>query len=71
MKEILLQVDEKKYQLLLTFLSTLDYVHVKKTTDQVSQAMEEPATYRLSDLSGKLSWKGDAMAEQRKLRDEW
>lgn len=27
--------------------------------------------YDFSDLIGKLQWKGDALAEQRKLRDEW
>jgi hypothetical protein len=33
---------------------------------------EEPKNkYNFSDLVGKLEWKGDAVAEQRKLRDEW
>lgn len=27
--------------------------------------------YDFSDLAGKLQWKGDAVKEQRKLRDEW
>lgn len=27
--------------------------------------------YDFSDLAGKLSWQGDAVATQRKLRDEW
>ncbi|MBA4197297.1 MAG: hypothetical protein C0459_07045 [Chitinophaga sp.] len=27
--------------------------------------------YDFSDLVGKLEWKGDAVAEQRRLRDEW
>ena len=27
--------------------------------------------YDFSSLEGKLSWKGDAVATQRKLRDEW
>jgi hypothetical protein len=27
--------------------------------------------YDFSDLAGKLEWKGDALKEQRKLRDEW
>ncbi len=27
--------------------------------------------YDFSDLIGKLEWEGDALAEQRKLRDEW
>ena len=28
-------------------------------------------TYDFSDLVGKLSWRGDAVVTQRKLRDEW
>jgi hypothetical protein len=28
-------------------------------------------SYRFSDLCGTLNWKGDAVAEQRRLRDEW
>ena len=27
--------------------------------------------YDFSDLSGKLEWKGDAISEQKKLRNEW
>jgi len=27
--------------------------------------------YDFSDLIGKLQWKGDALDEQKKLRDEW
>jgi hypothetical protein len=27
--------------------------------------------YDFSDLSGKLEWRGDAVKEQRALRDEW
>ena len=27
--------------------------------------------YDFSDFFGKLEWKGDALAEQKKLRDEW
>jgi hypothetical protein len=29
------------------------------------------ARYDFSDLVGKLAWKGDALATQRALRDEW
>jgi hypothetical protein len=31
----------------------------------------EPKRYDFSDLVGKLQWDGDAVAEQRRLRDEW
>jgi len=27
--------------------------------------------YRFLDLAGKLEWQGDAVAEQRAIRDEW
>ena len=27
--------------------------------------------YDLSEFYGKLKWEGDALAEQKKLRDEW
>ena len=27
--------------------------------------------YDFSDLAGRLQWQGDAVAEQRGLRDEW
>jgi hypothetical protein len=27
--------------------------------------------YDFSDLVGKLTWQGDALSEQRRLRDEW
>jgi hypothetical protein len=29
------------------------------------------ASYRFSDLCGTMKWKGDAVAAQRSLRDEW
>lgn len=27
--------------------------------------------YEFSDLAGRLAWRGDAVAEQRGIRDEW
>ncbi len=30
-----------------------------------------PSPYDFSDLAGKLTWQGDAVATQRSLRDEW
>jgi hypothetical protein len=31
----------------------------------------EKKPYNFSALSGRLKWKGEAVEEQRKLRDEW
>ena len=30
-----------------------------------------PPRYDMTDLAGKLKWQGDALSEQRRLRDEW
>ena len=40
---------------------------------QIEENAELPQKpeYNFSDLVGKLQWSGDAVAEQRKLRDEW
>lgn len=32
---------------------------------------DEPRKYDFSDLTGKLRWKGDAVAIQRRMRDAW
>lgn len=32
---------------------------------------QQVMSYNFSDLCGKLSWKGDAVAIQRSIRDEW
>jgi hypothetical protein len=37
----------------------------------LEEKKEPPEKYDFSDLIGKLEWKGDALAEQRRLRDEW
>lgn len=34
-------------------------------------AKKTAASYRFNDLCGTLNWKGDAVAAQRSLRDEW
>lgn len=34
-------------------------------------AEAEPKRHDFSDLAGKLKWRGDAVREQRVLRDEW
>jgi len=39
--------------------------------EEAPVAEEKRKKYDFSDLVGKLKWEGDAVAEQRKLRDEW
>ena len=70
MQQVILNVEESKYAQLLQILKTLDYV-------KVVQAPAAPVKngrqlkYDFSDLAGKLQWQGDAVAEQRRMRDEW
>ncbi len=35
------------------------------------QEKTKTGKYDFSDLAGKLTWRGDAVATQRSLRDEW
>lgn len=37
----------------------------------VDDTNESKGKYDLSKFFGKLEWKGDALAEQKRLRDEW
>ena len=39
--------------------------------DTVDFTADRSARYDFSDLIGKLTWRGDALNEQRRIRDEW
>ena len=43
-------------------------VTLETEDDAVSTASRN---YDFADLTGKLSWKGDAVQAQRRIRDEW
>ena len=66
---LLLSIEADRYQLLLQFLKTLDYVKVVQAPP--AAALTRTSRYDFSDLAGKLEWKGNAITEQRRLRDEW
>jgi hypothetical protein len=40
---------------------------IQPSTQEIPQSKH----YDFSDLVGKLSWQGDAVLEQRKVRNEW
>jgi len=67
MKRLVLKIEDRYFRLLLSFLRTLDYV----TILQPEEPTADPGRYDFSDLAGKLEWKGDALVQQRQLRDEW
>jgi predicted DNA-binding antitoxin AbrB/MazE fold protein len=46
------------------------HVNVILETDEDSAA-DAGGSYNFSDLAGKLSWNGDAVEAQRRIRDEW
>lgn len=70
MQQVVIHVEEGKYTLLLQLLRSLDYVKVLDTPSGLTKKPLKPK-YDFSDLAGKLQWRGDALAEQRRLRDEW
>ena len=71
MKQLVLKIDDNRYALFLQFLKTLNYVQVVQHTQTTQIGKEPKQRYDFSDLVGRLEWKGDAVAEQRRLRDEW
>lgn len=70
MQQVIINVEEGKYSLLLQLLRSLDYVKVVSTPTLRNKKQNKPR-YDFSDLVGKLQWRGDAVTEQRRMRDEW
>ncbi len=70
MQQVIIKVEEGKYTLLLQLLRSLDYVKVVSEPTKRGRKLTNPK-YDFSDLAGKLQWRGDAVAEQRRMRDEW
>ncbi|MCC6725958.1 MAG: hypothetical protein IT258_15730 [Saprospiraceae bacterium] len=69
MQQLVLKIRESHYQLFLKFLNTLEYVKIVQPS--VEPQPPAPSRYDFSDLAGKLEWKGDAVVQQRLMRDEW
>ena len=42
-----------------------------KDDEAVDSSADQRARYNFSDLVGKLTWRGDALNEQQRIRDEW
>ena len=70
MQQVILNVEEGKYALLLQLLQGLEYVKIVQTSTAVPKNGRK-SLYDFSDLAGKLQWQGDAVTQQRRMRDEW
>lgn len=44
---------------------------LSRSQEKLKGRSKQTATYHFSDLCGKLSWQGDAVAAQRSIRNEW
>ncbi len=44
---------------------------VMVVVDESDGEAATPPSYRLGDLLGRLTWRGDAVREQRRQRDAW
>lgn len=71
MRQLVLDIEESRFNLFLQFLKTLDYVRIQPAGKPQNNASPKPGRYDFSDLAGKLEWAGNAVIEQRRLRDEW
>ncbi|MCB0562182.1 MAG: hypothetical protein H6573_02135 [Lewinellaceae bacterium] len=71
MKELVIKIRGKHYKLFLQFLQTLDYVTIMPPASSPVNPPSEAGRYDFSDIAGKLEWTGDALTQQRMLRDEW
>lgn len=71
-----------KTLILKTKTNANGYIHLDLATDVTDAEVEVVVVVNelrgqtrpiggLLDLVGKLQWRGDALAEQRRLRDEW
>jgi hypothetical protein len=70
MREITLRIKDSYYTAFLHFIRTLTYIEVEEK-GIIETGQEPTPKYNFSDLSGQLEWEGDAVAEQRRLRNEW
>lgn len=61
----------EKYTNSLTINLPEEYENKKVEIIVLPLEENQPEDSGLSKFFGKLEWKGDALAEQRKLRDEW
>jgi len=59
----------------LTWLDTppqmLSHQRVVITLASTKPSQQSAPRYDFSDLIGRLKWRGDAVAEQRAIRNEW
>jgi hypothetical protein len=59
----------KKNKLIIHIPKTFLYKDVEVIVLPIDNSTKK--NYDFSDVVGKLHWKGNAVTEQRKLRDEW
>lgn len=71
MKQLIIKIEESRFASFLQFLRTLDYVTIVQPASPASNMETGTRKFDFSDLAGKLEWKGNAIVQQRQLRDEW
>ncbi|MFN4254022.1 MAG: hypothetical protein ACK4Q5_03315 [Saprospiraceae bacterium] len=69
MRQIVITIEEGYFRQFLQFLKTLNYV--KSIQPRPAETGGSGNRFDFSDLAGTLEWRGDAVAQQRILRDEW
>ncbi len=67
-QQVLRELENMSPAMLDQVLTFARFLKHQKQAGQVTMPSER---YDFTDLVGKLSWRGDAVAIQRQLRDEW
>ncbi len=68
-QQVLQELETMSPSMLSQVLTFMRYLKFQGQTDCMT--MMSSGCYDFSDLAGKLLWRGDAVATQRQLRDEW
>ena len=64
--DILAKISKLPDNRLAELLAFIEFLNYKQ-----EHSPKFPKQYDFSDLSGRLQWQGNALQEQKRLRDEW
>ncbi len=64
-------IEHSTHEVVIELPESYQHKKLEITVVPIEEDRETKKKYDFSDLYGRLNWKGDAVAEQRKLRDEW
>ena len=64
-------IEDATPQIIIDLPEKYQHQRIEVIVRSLEEKEQQPGKYDFSDIIGKLQWTGDAVAEQRRLRDEW